>query len=130
MTSPTVTIIVARARNGVIGRDNALPWHLPEDLQHFKRTTMGHPVLMGRRTYESIGRTLPGRRIIVVSTDPFWNRSHEHKRLDSLSRVASQKLERIHASVLRRAEKAYAPIRVLHGVRCAHEVAHRDAQSL
>lgn len=73
MTSPTVTIIVARARNGVIGRDNTLPWHLPEDLQHFKRTTMHHPVLMGRRTYESIGRPLPGRRIIVVSTDPFWS---------------------------------------------------------
>ena len=70
---PRVTIIVARARNGVIGRDNALPWHLPEDLQHFKRTTMGHPVLMGRRTYESIGRPLPGRRIIVVSGDPHWN---------------------------------------------------------
>ena len=67
-----LTIIVARARNGVIGRDNALPWHLPEDLQHFKRTTMGHPVLMGRRTWESIGRPLPGRRIIVVSRDPNW----------------------------------------------------------
>jgi dihydrofolate reductase len=73
VTSPTVTIIVARARNGVIGRDNTLPWHLPEDLQHFKRTTMHHPVLMGRRTYESIGRPLPGRRIIVVSTDPLWS---------------------------------------------------------
>ncbi len=70
---PRVTIIVARARNGVIGRDNALPWHLPEDLQHFKRTTTGHPVLMGRRTFESIGRPLPGRRIIVVSGDPHWS---------------------------------------------------------
>lgn len=73
MNSPTVTIIVARARNGVIGRDNTLPWHLPEDLQHFKHTTMHHPVLMGRRTFESIGRPLPGRRIIVVSRNPDWS---------------------------------------------------------
>lgn len=73
MISPTVTVIVARARNGVIGRDNTLPWHLPEDLQHFKRTTMGHPVLMGRRTFESIGRPLPGRRIIVVSRNRQWS---------------------------------------------------------
>ena len=73
MTAPTVTIIVARARNGVIGRDNGLPWHLPEDLQHFKSTTINHPVLMGRRTYESIGRPLPGRRIIVVTRTPGWS---------------------------------------------------------
>jgi dihydrofolate reductase len=61
------SLIVARARNGVIGRDNALPWHLPADLAFFKRTTMGHPILMGRRTWQSIGRPLPGRRSIVVS---------------------------------------------------------------
>ena len=67
---PRLTIIVARARNGVIGRDNALPWHLPEDLRHFKRTTTGHAVLMGRRTHESIGRPLPGRRNLVVSRTP------------------------------------------------------------
>ena len=62
-----LTLIVARARNGVIGRDNTLPWRLPEDLAHFKRTTMGAPVIMGRKTWESIGRPLPGRRNIVVS---------------------------------------------------------------
>ena len=61
------SLIVARARNGVIGRDNTLPWHLPADLAFFKRTTMGHPIIMGRRTWESIGRPLPGRRSIVVS---------------------------------------------------------------
>ena len=62
------SLIVARARNGVIGRDNAMPWHLPADLAHFKRTTVGHPVIMGRRTWESIGsRPLPGRRNLVVS---------------------------------------------------------------
>ena len=67
MTAPRLTLIVARARNGVIGRDGQLPWRLPEDLAFFKRTTMGHPIVMGRRTWESIGRPLPGRRSIVVS---------------------------------------------------------------
>ncbi|MDR5772223.1 MULTISPECIES: dihydrofolate reductase [unclassified Caballeronia] len=65
----TLTLIVARARNGVIGRDNDLPWRLPEDLAFFKRTTMGAPIIMGRKTHESIGRPLPGRRNIVVSRD-------------------------------------------------------------
>ncbi|HUL63469.1 MAG TPA: dihydrofolate reductase [Burkholderiaceae bacterium] len=64
---PRLTLIVARARNGVIGRGGTLPWRLPEDLAHFKRTTMGHPIVMGRRTWDSIGRALPGRRSIVVS---------------------------------------------------------------
>ena len=61
------SLVVAVARNGVIGRDNTLPWRLPSDLAHFKRVTMGHPVVMGRRTYESIGRPLPGRKNIVVT---------------------------------------------------------------
>ena len=65
----TLTLIVARARNGVIGRDNALPWRLPEDLAFFKRTTMGAPIIMGRKTHESIGRALPGRRNIVVTRE-------------------------------------------------------------
>ena len=65
----TLTLIVARARNGVIGRDNQLPWRLPEDLAFFKRTTMGAPIIMGRKTHESLGRPLPGRRNIVVSRD-------------------------------------------------------------
>jgi len=61
------SLVVAMARNRVIGRDNALPWRLPADLAHFKKVTMGHPIVMGRRTYESIGRALPGRRNIVVT---------------------------------------------------------------
>jgi dihydrofolate reductase len=65
----TLTLIVARARNGVIGRDNQLPWRLPEDLAFFKRTTMGAPIIMGRKTHESIGRPLPGRRNVVVTRD-------------------------------------------------------------
>ena len=62
-----VSLIVAMARNGVIGKDNRLPWHLPEDLQRFKRLTMGHPIIMGRKTYESIGKLLPGRTSVIVT---------------------------------------------------------------
>lgn len=62
-----INIIVAAAENGVIGRGNAIPWHLPEDLKLFKRLTLGHTLIMGRRTFESIGKPLPGRRTIVVS---------------------------------------------------------------
>jgi len=69
-----LTLVLARARNGVIGADGALPWHLREDLQRFKRTTLGHPVVMGRKTWDSIlarnGKPLPGRRNVVVSRDP------------------------------------------------------------
>jgi dihydrofolate reductase len=62
-----MSIIVAVAENGVIGNNNALPWKLPEDLQNFKRITMGKPLVMGRKTYESIGRPLPGRANIVIT---------------------------------------------------------------
>ena len=69
---PSLSLIAALARNRVIGRDNRLPWHLPADLRFFKRITMGKPLLMGRRTWESIGRPLPGRRMIVLSRDPAY----------------------------------------------------------
>lgn len=72
MTQPRLTLIVARDRQGGIGRDNTLPWHLPEDLQHFKATTLGHPILMGRRTFDSIGRPLPGRRNLVLTRNRAW----------------------------------------------------------
>jgi dihydrofolate reductase len=65
-----ISIVVAVAANGVIGRDNALPWHLPADLRHFREITLGKPVVMGRRTYESIGRPLQGRVNIVVTRRP------------------------------------------------------------
>jgi dihydrofolate reductase len=64
--------IVAMADNGVIGRGGRLPWHLPQDLRRFRALTMGHTLLMGRRTHESIGRALPGRRNLVLSRDPAW----------------------------------------------------------
>ena len=66
---PELRLVAAMARNRVIGRDNALPWRLPEDLRRFKRLTLGHPVLMGRRTHESIGRALPGRENLVLTRD-------------------------------------------------------------
>ncbi len=67
-----LSLVVAVAENGVIGRDNGLPWRLPGDLQYFKRITMGKPLIMGRKTFESIGRPLPGRTNIVVTRDPAW----------------------------------------------------------
>lgn len=75
MESPRKTrlsLIAAVAANGVIGSDNALPWRLSEDLKHFKALTLGHPVVMGRKTYESIGRPLPGRRNIVITRNPAY----------------------------------------------------------
>lgn len=68
-----LTLIAAVGRNGVIGVDNAMPWHLPEDFAFFKRTTMGHTMLMGRKTFDSIGRVLPGRRTIVVTRQVGWH---------------------------------------------------------
>lgn len=65
-----ISIIVAQAENGVIGSDNRLPWHLPDDLKRFKALSLGKPIVMGRRTFESIGRPLPGRTNIVVSRQP------------------------------------------------------------
>ena len=65
-----ISLIVAIARNRCIGRDGRLPWHLPQDLQRFKQLTMGHSLLMGRKTYESIGRSLPGRTCYVLSNSP------------------------------------------------------------
>lgn len=67
MSKPRLTLIAAVAGNGVIGKNNALPWHLPEDLKHFKAVTYGHPIVMGRKTWESLGRPLPGRQNIVVT---------------------------------------------------------------
>jgi len=67
-----ISLIVAVSRNGVIGIDNQLPWHLPEDLKYFKSVTMGKPIIMGRKTFDSIGRPLPGRTNIVITRDSSW----------------------------------------------------------
>jgi dihydrofolate reductase len=66
--SPKIYLVAAVASNGVIGRNGQLPWHLPEDLKHFKRLTLGHPIIMGRRTWESLPGALPGRDNIVVTS--------------------------------------------------------------
>jgi dihydrofolate reductase len=68
-----ISLIAAVARNGVIGVGGDLPWHLPEELAHFKATTMGHTLVMGRRTFDSIGRALPGRRTVVVTRNASWH---------------------------------------------------------
>jgi dihydrofolate reductase len=65
---PRIYLVAAVASNGIIGVDGRLPWHLPEDLKHFKKLTLGHPVIMGRKTWESLGKALPGRENIVVSS--------------------------------------------------------------
>ena len=70
--APDIVLVVARAANGVIGRDGKLPWHLPADLKHFKAATMGTPMIMGRRTFESLPGLLPGRRHIVLTRDLSW----------------------------------------------------------
>lgn len=70
---PRLTAVVAMTADRIIGRDGTLPWHLPEDLAFFKRTTSGHPIVMGRKTYESIGRPLPKRRNIVLTRDKIWS---------------------------------------------------------
>ena len=70
-----VVLVAARARNGVIGADGGIPWRIPADFAHFKRVTVGHPLVLGRTTFEGIGRPLPDRQSIVVTRDPDW--SHE-----------------------------------------------------
>ena len=75
-TEPRINLIYARAANGVIGKDNAMPWHLPEDLAHFKRLTQGWPVIMGRKTWDSLPprfRPLPGRTNVVITRQAGWH---------------------------------------------------------
>jgi dihydrofolate reductase len=70
---PLISLIVAMAQNGVIGRDNSLPWRLPEDLKRFRAFTLGKPILMGRKTFESLGRPLPNRTNLVLTRDRSWS---------------------------------------------------------
>ena len=78
----TVAIVVAMGSDGVIGVNGDMPWHLPADLAHFKAVTLGHPMIMGRRTYESIGRPLPGRTTIVVTHQETWEADGVETALD------------------------------------------------
>jgi dihydrofolate reductase len=72
LPSDRITLVAAVADNGVIGSDGGIPWRIPEDFAHFKRVTLGHTLVMGRATYDSIGRALPGRTTLVLTRDPFW----------------------------------------------------------
>jgi dihydrofolate reductase len=74
MAEPRITLVVAMDRERGIGVQNRLPWHLPEDLAHFKRVTSGHAIIMGRKTFDSIGRPLPNRRNVVITRDAAWRR--------------------------------------------------------
>ena len=79
-----ICLILAMDRHGVIGKNGDLPWHLPADLKHFKRTTMGKPLVMGRKTHESIGRALPGRRNVVLSRSTEWSPADGCERVSSV----------------------------------------------
>jgi len=68
-----ISLVVAQAQNGVIGYQNKLPWHLPADLKHFKNVTMGKPIIMGRKTFESIGKPLPGRTNVIITRDHHYH---------------------------------------------------------
>ena len=84
-----ITLVAAIGKNGVIGNEGGMPWHLPADLAHFKEITMGHPVLMGRKTFESIGRALPGRRNLVLSRSGIVDGPDETEWFDSLDAALS-----------------------------------------
>ncbi len=81
MSTPGLTIVVAIDAQRGIGVDNKLPWHLPEDLAHFKRLTSGHPIIMGRKTFDSIGRALPNRHNIVITRNAAWR----HEGVDAVA---------------------------------------------
>ena len=100
MSMPEILLIVAQSDNGAIGHQGAMPWHLPRDLKHFKAQTLGHPVIMGRKTYDSIGRALPGRQNLVISPRspcpmrkpvPIWQRPSRARAATKSSLSAARK---------------------------------------
>lgn len=101
MNSLPLVIVVAVAENGVIGREQQLPWRIPSDLKHFKTVTMGKPLVMGRKTYESIGRPLPGRTNLVLTRDPDWRADDDvvvaHS-LEEILRLANEDARKTGAS--------------------------------
>jgi dihydrofolate reductase len=98
----SLSIIVATDSNNGIGIANTLPWHLPEDLAHFKRTTSGHAIIMGRKTFESIGRPLPQRRNIVISRNPEWK--HDGVEIYSSLEAAQAQVQSDNAFIIGGAE--------------------------
>ena len=112
-----ISMIAAMAKNRVIGKANQMPWHLPADLKHFKSITLGKPVVMGRKTYESIGKALPGRKNIVISSNKSYHLSDAivTQSIESALKVASLESSevmvigggRIYQSLINRANKLY-----------------------
>jgi len=97
-----LAFVVAAAKNGVIGRNGGLPWRLSTDLKHFKKLTMGKPMLMGRRTWDSIGRPLPGRETIIVTRDRKFaaQGAHVAHSVEEGLHVASEQAKRMHADTI------------------------------
>ena len=95
MDRPKIMLVVARATNGVIGREGRLPWHLPEDLKRFKALTMGTAMVMGRKTFESLPRLLPGRRHIVLTRDRAWSAPGAEVSHDILEALSTARGERV-----------------------------------
>ena len=89
MSKPEIVLIVARGDNGVIGNKGTLPWHIPEDLKHFKKLTMGKPMIMGRKTFESLPGRLPGRRHIVITRDAGWRKEGAEVANDAEAAIAA-----------------------------------------
>ncbi len=113
-----VSLIAAVSDNGVIGKDNALPWRIPEDLKRFKALTTGHTIVMGRLTFESIGKALPRRRNIVLTSNPSWSgedadRAHSLSDAVAMASVANETElfiiggERVYRDALERADRVY-----------------------
>ncbi len=108
-----LALIAALARNRVIGKDGKLPWHIPEDLKRFKRLTTGHPVLMGRKTFEALGRPLPNRRNIVLTSKAMSGIESFHSIPDALQTLANEEIVfvlgggEIYAQFLGRADLMY-----------------------
>ena len=113
-----IAMIAAMANNRVIGKDNQMPWHMPADVAHFKRTTLGKPVIMGRKTYESIGRALPGRLNIVITTDSNYQLADAvvvntiEDALDQAQQQAAEEIMiigggKIYSSLLAKADRLY-----------------------
>jgi len=121
---PRIALIWAMARNRVIGRENTLPWRLPADMQHFRRLTLQHPVIMGRKTFESLGRPLPERVNIVISREPGYSASgcRVAGTLDEAIQIARSQLpphdpqlfviggENLYAQMLPRADRLYVTL--------------------
>jgi dihydrofolate reductase len=116
-----ITIVAAMGRNGAIGTDGALPWHLPRELRHFKETTMGKPIVMGRRTWQSIGRALPGRQNLVITRDPSFRADGcdvVHSLTEAIARSGGTEVMIIGGGQLYREALPYADRMILTRVDC------------